>query len=170
MVNFIRLVRGEHIEHTKLRFQPGEILFSRIYPDRGRVFLARETFEDWFIPGTERDVYAAVTSTEIYIVRPREEEEWDRYILFSALRSQFVMDQVRDRITGTSTSRPRISIDDLRQVLVPLLPREQTEALRAQIREGVREHWDACRQFLATHQRAMQIYGDQVNIAAMDMI
>jgi type I restriction enzyme M protein len=168
MVNFIRLVRGEHINQTKLKFEPGDILFSRINPERRRVYLPPESYDSWFIPGDERQVFAAVTSTEIYLVKPRNAEEIDRYVLFSALRSQFVMDQVRDRITGTSSTRPRIGIQDFKQVLVPLPPKEVRPQISERVKEAVTQHWESCRQFLAMDKEMLKLYGDQMNIGAMN--
>lgn len=97
--------------------------------------------------GTEGHVSALVTSREEgYLCTNgfavlRNPKGVDPYYLLAFLRSPLFLRQVRARLRGHAI--PSLSLEDLGEVEVPLLPPEEREAVARRMREAVQELLEA---------------------------
>lgn len=96
---------GHEIRGEKTPFQVGDVLFSRLRPERNKVIAVG------LAPPTPASMYCG--SSEWIRLQPTSDEQ---YFALVAARSSFVRSQVKG--TGGQT-HPRVRLDDLKAVMVP---------------------------------------------------
>lgn len=144
----IARVRGDQIGSDKIVFSPGDILFSKLYPSRGRIVL---------IPD---DAESGVCSTEMCIIHPKANGPLDRYALLASLRSKSVLLQCKDATRGSSSSRPRIHRTDLEKIMVPVPSVEDAATISGRVREAVTALWKAHDLYFGAHREALALLGE----------
>lgn len=152
MISNIRRIKGKYINGQRVLFKKGDILFTRIYPDRMRIIMVPDEIE------------SGVCSGEIYIIYPKNKDELNPYALLMTLKSSIVMNQVKDRISGTSTSRPRISDRHLREVLIPVLSKDNQIEIARLSRKSIEDYWISSQNYLRSTKKIMGYLGDDLNI------
>jgi len=131
-------------------FKSGDILFARIEPS---VFNEKYVLADNLM---SRDF--AFTSTEFYVVRPKE--GINRYFLYSMFSCSFVFAQVRGKTTGSS-GRRRIDSKLFGSLMNPVPDKTTQDEIAEEVRkrrqearrlreeaarkwEAARTHFEAC--------------------------
>ncbi|MBP7541134.1 MAG: N-6 DNA methylase [Saprospiraceae bacterium] len=117
------LVSANSIKSSVKLYQKGDVLFSKMRPNLKKcIHVVHE------MPG--------YCSSECVVLRPISNKISGR-LLAALLRSEFVYGQIIHLITGIG--RPRISIKDLRSILLPLPKAERMEAYELIYDEKMRE-------------------------------
>jgi hypothetical protein len=106
------------------------------------------------------DIEVGICSTEMYVIRPKAGAPLDRFALLAALRSQRVLDQARDLVRGSSSSRPRIGVEDFKSIRVPVPAPELVERISRMMRTAVEELWGASRRYFDSHRAAFEMFGE----------
>ncbi len=111
-----KMVTGESLKSAARRFEPGDILYSKMRPTLRKVCLADDQHEE------------AWTSTECLVLRPRVDPNTGTYIispelLAAMLRSDLAQWQTAHLVSGIG--RPRISERAVLDILVPTPPAEK---------------------------------------------
>jgi len=139
-------VFGKEIKGPKIRFSPGDILFSRMYPWKGKVAMVPE------IKGWE-----GIASSEFYVIKLKKREEpINKYLLYALLRSDVVKKQAKYLVCGTSSSRPRIKNYDLRSIRLPILSNKAAKKLASETCKALTSLWSAKQQLHDT-QKTIQL-------------
>lgn len=146
----IRMLKGRQIKGIKVRFKSGDILFCRMYPSKNRIVIAPEEIKE------------GVCSNEIYTIRPINPKEIDPYVLLATLKSSIVSNQVKDLIAGSSSSRPRLNDKLLRDVLIPVLTREENERIAKRMKEVLVDYWNSSQKYLQGYKEVMAHFGDDI--------
>jgi type I restriction enzyme M protein len=149
MISNIRKIKGKYILGCKVKFESGDILFTRLYPDKGRIAIIPDEIKE------------GATSTEISIIRPMDKNNFDPYVLYASLKSSIVTNQVKDLIAGTSSSRPRINNELLKEILVPIPPEEEREKIAELMKESIKNYWDSSQKYLKNYSEVMKKFGDE---------
>ena len=110
------------------RYEPGDIIFARMRPA-----LRKVAYMDF-----EEEGYVS-PECGVYLVRPDDDgsPRIDPLLLSILLRSDFVFGQITHLIAGIG--RPRIGGADLRQVLVPMLPKTLQAKVKADYMKRIEE-------------------------------
>jgi type I restriction enzyme S subunit len=108
LVNFAPKI-GREIKSVSKLFQAGDILYGRLRPYLNKVYLA------------EVPVASGVCSGEFYVMMPETSKILPRF-LRTLLASEYVQQYVRNWQTGSAL--PRLSLDDLLEIQIPLPPLE----------------------------------------------
>jgi type I restriction enzyme M protein len=150
MIGNIRKIKGKYINGNKVHFKSGDVLFTRLYPDKNRIIIVPEEIKE------------GVCSDEIYLIRPKDAKEVNPYVLLAALKSSMVTNQVKDLISGSSSSRPRLKDKDLHGVLIPVLTTKQNDEIASKMKKIVDEHWNACQGYLYGYKDILSNFGDDI--------
>ena len=97
---------GKDILSSSNVFKRNDILFARLRPYLNKIYLA------------SGDIEEGICSTEFFVLKPSE--EIDPLFLQTFLLSSFVLNQTKHMMTGNTL--PRVIIDDVRNIKIPLLP------------------------------------------------
>lgn len=147
----IRKVPGKTIIGSKTHFKAGDILFTRLFPDKGRITIVPESIKE------------GVCSTEIFIIRPKN-NSIKKYALLASLKSSLVTNQVKDMISGSSSSRPRLSIDDLRTILIAVLQPKMQDNIEEKLKDAIDNQWHSSQKYLENFKEVMGLFGDEINL------
>lgn len=147
----IRKVLGKDINGIKTYFKSKDILFSRLYPEKGRITIVPESIKE------------GVTSTEIYIINPKE-DKMGRYSLLASLKSSMVKNQVNDLVSGSSSSRPRLHIEDLKNIKIPVLKKDKQKKVEEILRVAMENQWNSAQMYLDGFKKVIQSFGDDVDL------
>lgn len=116
---------AKSIKSAVKRYEPGDIIFSRLRPSLRKV--AAISFPE-----------GGYVSSECVVLTPRtnlfEIHQYPSELLASILRSDFVYGQIVGSVTGIG--RPRISVKELRSVLVPRPVNEHLQAASIAMQAG----------------------------------
>lgn len=148
LIGDIKRVKGRLVNGSKVRFRAGDILFVRIFPEKNRIAIVPEGIDE------------GVCSNEIFIVRSKNPKEMDPYLLLASLKSRIVSNQVKDLIAGSSSSRPRLSRELLEDILVPVLSREDGEAVAETMRRILRDYWSSSQGFVRGYEEIKARFGE----------
>jgi restriction endonuclease S subunit len=96
------------------------------------------------------------------LIRPKDAKEVNPYVLLAALKSSMVTNQVKDLISGSSSSRPRLKDKDLHGVLIPVLTTKQNDEIASKMKKIVDEHWNACQGYLYGYKDILSNFGDDI--------
>lgn len=140
MVDRYTTTKGSEINSRKVKFEGGDLIFSRINPLKNRITVVPPHIDE------------GVTSSEMYIIRPKNGEEVTKYYLYRFLKSEAAMEYIRNHVTGSSSSRHRINKGDLRDMEVPYPSIEQQKQIAEPIRDGFTDLWSAYRKFFDAHE------------------
>jgi type I restriction enzyme M protein len=101
------------------RYEPGDIVFARMRPNLRKVALMSFSEGGYVSP-----------ECSVLVVNPSDDGSpvVDPLLLAVLLRSDFVYGQIMHMIAGIG--RPRISATELREVMVPMVPRDRQNALK----------------------------------------
>jgi restriction endonuclease S subunit len=132
--------KGSEINSRKVKFEGGDLIFSRINPLKNRITVVPPYIDE------------GVTSSEMYIIRPKNGEEVTKCYLYRFLKSEAAMEYIRNHVTGSSSSRHRINKGDLRDMEVPYPSIEQQKQIAEPIRDGFTDLWSAYRKFFDAHE------------------
>ena len=102
--------RGIEIRSRSKRFCEGDVLYGRLRPYLNKVFVAGGNFT------------VGICSGEFYVLIPRQDVVFPNF-LRAILSSDYVQQHVANLQTGSAL--PRIQIDDLLAIEVPLPPLEE---------------------------------------------
>jgi len=147
----IRRVLGKEINGTKTLFKANDILFSRLYPEKGRITIIPESIK------------RGITSTEIYIINPKK-EAIKRYSLLASLKSSIVRNQVKDLVSGSSSSRPRLHINDLKNIKIPVLKKEKQDKVEKTLRIAIENQWNSAQKYLESFKEVIYDFGDDLDL------
>lgn len=143
IISNIRRMKGEDIRAKSLvEFKSGDILFSRINPRKNRIA---------YIPDIDESI-KAVTSNEIYVLRPKEDNAEFPKKYFAALvpilRSESVKNEIVRLGVGSSSSRARVYVDDLETITIPKIDIKILEELSGKVIYSTNSIWESSQQFL----------------------
>ena len=147
----IRKVLGKNINGIKTSFKSNDILFSRLYPEKGRITIVPESIKE------------GVTSTEIYIINPKK-DDLGRYSLLASLKSSIVKNQVNDLVSGSSSSRPRLHIEDLKNIKIPILKKDKQNRVEEILKKAMKNQWNSAQEYLDGFKKVIQSFGDDVDL------
>jgi len=151
----IRVLKGKDIISHKVRFKSGDILFTRLYPDKNRITIVPEEIKE------------GVCSSEIYIIRPKDPKEINPHVLLASLKSSIVRNQVKDLIAGSSSSRPRLDNQTLKEILVPILTPEENEKIARKMKEILEDYWNSSQNYLKGYSEIMAYFGDDIKTSLL---
>lgn len=117
-INFEEVMKFSPVSKGK-ECMAGDLIFSKINPRIPRMAV---------VPESE---YSLVCSTEFEIMKPRN--GIDPYLLCFLLKTDYVSEQIKGMVSGTSSSHGRIKREQLREILIPL----PTDEERKQCMENI---------------------------------
>jgi len=103
----------------------------------------------------EPEYDGCVVSTGFGVLRPREGT--DLYYLYALIRSPYVLSEMRRRLQGGGI--PKISEDDLMNILIPVIPHEKQVVIGAQIKKALSDLREAKITFDSTRQQIQELLG-----------
>lgn len=113
----------EVLSRSKVFFQ-GDVLYGRLRPSLNKVFVA------------ESDVLEGICSSEFYVLIPNQKLILP-FFARSLLASRYIQDVVKSMTTGSAL--PRLGLDDLLEIEIPLPPLDiQREYEKAIVRQSIR--------------------------------
>ena len=143
------LVQGESLKSTVHRYEPGDILYSKMRPALRKACLANNQYEE------------AWTSTECLVLNPRKNPHTGEHIihpelLAAMLRSDLAQWQTAHLVSGIG--RPRISDTAVMDMLIPTPPPEEQRRMLEALRTAQRHAADLTAQAEMATQKAQSIH------------
>ena len=144
-----KLVNGDSLKSTVHRYEPGDILYSKMRPALRKVCLADDRYEE------------AWTSTECLILSPRKNPDTGDHIihpelLVAILRSDLAQWQTAHLVAGIG--RPRISEAAVMSMLIPTPPPEEQQRMLETLRKAQRNAAELTAQAEIAAQKAKSIH------------
>ena len=67
-------------------------------------------------------------------------------------------------ISGSSSSRPRLSMDDLKKILIAVLQSERQNKIEDKLKKAIENQWGASQRYLKDFKEVMELFGDEINL------
>ncbi|MCS6998490.1 MAG: restriction endonuclease subunit S [Aquificaceae bacterium] len=115
---------GKDIGSNKIKIKPEVCLFSKLNPDKPRVWIVKETYHDG----------ESIASTEFLPLYPMQESISIDY-LGVYLKSELFLSQILKYATGATSSRQRVSKNYIISALIPLPPLQEQKRIVQKIQE-----------------------------------
>ena len=143
------LVNGESLKSTVHRYEPGDILYSKMRPALRKVCLTDDRYEE------------AWTSTECLVLVPRKNPNTSDHIihpelLAAMLRSDIAQWQTAHLVAGIG--RPRISENAVMGILIPTPPPEDQQQMLQALRAARRNAAELTTQAEMAAQKAKSVH------------
>lgn len=142
-----RYVLAKTIKSQVHCFKPGDILFSRLRPELRKTIFCKDDAEGY-------------CSSELLVLRlkPKHRSTISPEYVAIALRSEVTYGQIVYKVTGLG--RPRIGINNVRNILIPVPSAEEQANSVARYHEAIDDYAAACRRLEEGRKKAFEALED----------